>query len=233
MARLFSPQWLGRVLVVAVLVLIAIWTLWNFLPALGWAAVLAIATWPVREWQIQNSASPTGAAISLTLIIGLLIIGPLVILLFEGAKESVLIVHWIRELRETGSDTPEWLPNIPWLGAAAAAWWQEHLGSPDAAREFLGRSESAGLLRSSRHLGHELVNRLVILGFTLLTLFFLYRSGPQIIAQAHTIGDRLLGSPARRYANEALAAVRGTVNGLVLVGLAEGAVLGIAYVVAG
>jgi predicted PurR-regulated permease PerM len=233
MARPFSPQWLGRVLVVAVLVLLAIWTLWNFLPALGWAAVLATATWPVREWQVRNSATPTAAAISLTLVIGLLIIGPLFVLLFEGAREAILVVHWLRELRETGLGTPEWLPTVPGVGGAAAAWWQDHLGSAEAAREFLGRSESAGLLQWTRHLGRELIHRTIILGFTLLTLFFLYRNGPQLIAQAHIIGDRLLGEPAKRYGSEALATVRGTVNGLVLVGLAEGAVLGFAYVAAG
>jgi predicted PurR-regulated permease PerM len=233
MARPFSPQWLGRVLVVAVLVLLAIWILWDFLPALGWAAVLAIATWPLREWQIRNSATPTAAAISLTLIIGLLIVGPLLILVFEGAKEAVLILKWVRGLRETGLGTPEWLPSLPWVGAAVASWWADHLGSPEAAREFLGRGESLGLMGWSRHLGHEVIRRLVVLGFTLLTLFFLYQDGPLIIEQAHRIGDRLLGPPARRYGAEALAAVRGTVNGLVLVGLAEGAVLGVAYVVAG
>jgi predicted PurR-regulated permease PerM len=233
MAMTFSLQLLGRVIVVAILALLAIWILWSFLPALGWAAVLAIATWPLREWLVRNSARPTATAMLLTLVVGLVIVGPLVIFVIQGAREAVLIVQWVRELRETGLGTPEWLSQLPFVGGYAASWWQDHLGNPEATRELLGRAESMGLMQWTRQLGHELVSRLIILGFTLLTLFFVYRNGPQIIEQTHIIADRLLGPPARRFGKDAIAAVRATVNGLVLVGLAEGAVLGIAYVLAG
>src|SRR5205807_4081041 len=84
-----------------------------------------------------------------------------------------------------------------------------------------------------RHLGHELIHRLIILGFTLLTLLFIYRDGPSLTLQIRNAADRLLGVSARPLGHEAIAAVRATVNGLVLVGLAEGAVLGIAYMAAG
>jgi predicted PurR-regulated permease PerM len=233
MAPAFSLQLLGRVTVVAILAVLALWTLWSFLPALGWAAVLAVATWPLREWLIQSSASPTAAAIVLTLTVGLVIVGPLGIIVIQGTKEAVLIVHWGRDVRETGLGTPDWLSQLPLVGGYAASWWQDRLGNPEATRELLGQAESMGLMQWTRHLGHELVSRLIILGFTLLTLLFLYRDGPRIIEQGQNVADRLLGPPARRFGSEAVAAVRATVNGLVLVGLAEGAVLGIAYVLAG
>jgi predicted PurR-regulated permease PerM len=77
-----------------------------------------------------------------------------------------------------------------------------------------------------------LIHRLIILGFTLLTLLFVYRDGPQITLQIRDVADRLLGVAARRLGNDAAGAVRATVNGLVLVGMAEGAILGIAYFIA-
>jgi predicted PurR-regulated permease PerM len=97
----------------------------------------------------------------------------------------------------------------------------------------MGRAETLGFMQWTRHLGHELISRLIILAFTLLTLLFVYRDGPRIIEQARNAADRLLGPPAQGFGREAVAAVRATVNGLVLVGLAEGAVLGVAYVVVG
>ena len=231
MADTSSLQLLARIFVIAVLALLAIWILWRFLPALGWAVVLAIATWRLRERLTHRLESPTLAAISLTVIVGVLIIGPLVILVLEAAREAVLILHWLRSVRETGLGTPEWLVQLPWVGTYAASWWQEHLGSPEAARDLVGRAESLGFMRWTRHLGHELISRLIILGFTLLTLLFVYRDGPRIIEQVRNVADRLLGAPAQRFGHETVAAVRATVNGLVLVGMAEGAVLGVAYVV--
>jgi predicted PurR-regulated permease PerM len=215
------------------LALLAIWTLWSFLPALGWAAVLAIATWPLREWLLRSSASPTATAVLLTLVVGLMIVGPLLIFAVQGAREAVLIIQWMRDMRETGLGTPEWLSQLPLVGGYAASWWHDHLGDPEATRELLQRAESMQLMQWTRHLGHELVSRLIILGFTLLTVLFVYRDGPRIIEQAQNVADRLLGPPARPFGKEAVAAVRATVNGLVLVGLAEGAGLGIAYVLAG
>ena len=128
---------------------------------------------------------------------------------------------------------PEWLSQLPFVGSYLAPWWHEHLADPEAARALLGRTESLTLTQWTRHLGHELIHRLIILGFTLLTLLFIYRDGPGLTLQIRNVADRLLGVPARRLGHEAIAAVRATVNGLVLVGLAEGAVLGIAYLAAG
>ena len=233
MPSTLSLQLLARITVVAILALLAMWTLWSFLPALGWAAVLAIATWPLRERQVRSSTGPTASAIVLTLVVGLVIVGPLVVIVIQGAREAVLIVKWAREARETGLGTPEWLSHLPFVGGYAAAWWQDHLGNAEATRELLGRGESMQLMQWTRHVGHEVVSRLIILGFTLLTLLFIYRDGPRIIEQARNVAERLLGPPARPFAEEAIAAVRATVNGLVLVGLAEGALLGIAYVLAG
>jgi hypothetical protein len=40
---------IGRIALVIAAALVAVWMLWRFLPALAWAAVLAIATWPLRR----------------------------------------------------------------------------------------------------------------------------------------------------------------------------------------
>jgi predicted PurR-regulated permease PerM len=232
-----SPTWwlqlVARVFLVAVLVLLALWTLRHMLPALGWAIVLAIATWPLRQRLVHGSANATLPAVLLTAIIGLVIVGPLIIIGIEGAREGALVLQWARQAQEAGLGTPDWVSQLPVIGGYAASWWQDHLGSPEATRELVGRIESMRPMQWTRHLGRELVSRLAILGFTLLTLLFIYRDGPVIIEQARNVASRMLGPAARPYAVEAIAAIRATVNGLVLVGLGEGAVLGVAYVVAG
>src|SRR5262245_41585331 len=59
-----SPlQLVGRIILVAILVLLAIWILRRILPALAWAGVLAIATWPVREWLARKNRSGLSTAI--------------------------------------------------------------------------------------------------------------------------------------------------------------------------
>jgi predicted PurR-regulated permease PerM len=169
----------------------------------------------------------------LALCVGLLIVGPLILLAIQMAREASVVVETVRELRDSGLGTPEWVPQVPFVGAYVASWWQDHLTDPDAAKELLGRAESLDIIHLTRSLGSEAVSRLVTLAFTLLTLFFAYRDGPRIAKQSQIVADRLFGKSAERLGEEAIVAIRATVNGLVLVGLAEGALLGIAYAVAG
>ena len=228
-----SLQLFGRIALITVLVVLAIWLLRRFLPALAWAAVLAIASWPARQWLIDKGVRRSIAALLLTVLVGALIVGPLLVLAVQMAREAGVIVQGFRDLKENGLSTPEWVSPLPFVGGYVAAWWTAHLSDPEAAKELLGRIESFGLIGWGRIFGREVVGRLVILVFTLLTLFFAYRDGPAIIDQIRTVADRLFGRSGEHLGKEAVVAVRATVNGLVLVGLAEGAVLALAYVMAG
>jgi predicted PurR-regulated permease PerM len=227
-----SLQLIGRFLFVAAAAVAALWMLRHFLPGLAWAAVLAIATWPLRERLLRNGMGPAAAAFAMTLIVALVIIVPLIVVAIQVAREVDLVIEWVREFKETGLGTPDWIYHLPLVGGYVGPWWQDHLGDPQAAKELLGRIEAVGLMRTSG-LGRQLVSRAVILGVTLLTLFFLYRDGPHIAEQMSTISDRLFGYGARKLAKEATSTIRATVDGLVLVGLGEGALLGVAYAVAG
>ena len=60
-----SLQLFGRLVLVTLLILAAIWLLRHFLPALAWAGVVALATWPAREWLVGKGMRPSGAGILL------------------------------------------------------------------------------------------------------------------------------------------------------------------------
>jgi predicted PurR-regulated permease PerM len=85
----------------------------------------------------------------------------------------------------------------------------------------------------SRLIGIGLLHRSVVFAFTLLALFFLIRDRDIVVAQARTMSDRLLGSTGERIGQQALLSVRGTIDGLVLVGIGEGAVMALVYVLLG
>ena len=92
-----SMQLFGRIVLITVLVGLAIWLLRRFMPALAWAGVLAIATWPVRQWLIDQGVTRSIAALSLTLLGGTLIVGPLLILAVQMGREAVVIVQAVRQ----------------------------------------------------------------------------------------------------------------------------------------
>jgi predicted PurR-regulated permease PerM len=229
----WDTQRVARTALIVAVVALAVWMLWRFVPALAWAAVLAIATWPLRQWLARRGMGETAIASVLTLVLAVVLVLPLIRLGVQAARDSGAIVQWADDVRQHGLGTPGWLSRLPYVGGSAATWWQENLAQPGAARVLLGRAETSGFVGFTRTLGIELANRLTVLVFTVLTLFFLYRDGPSVTGEAERIAERLFGPPGSHLGKDAVAAVRGTVNGLVLVGLGEGVLLGIAYAVAG
>ena len=166
--------------------------LWRFLPALAWASVLAIATWPLRERLARRGMERTVIATLLTFVLAIVLVLPLIGLGIEATREGCKMVEWLNDIRQNGLGTPDWLSHLPYIGNAAVPWWQANLAEPGA-----GRAEPAGIFAFTRALGRalgiEVVSHLTILVFTLLTLFFLYRDGPSVVREAHAITDRLFG----------------------------------------
>jgi predicted PurR-regulated permease PerM len=72
-----------------------------------------------------------------------------------------------------------------------------------------------------------------LFAFTLLTLFFLFRNGEAVTRQFRRAAVRLFGPGGERVGLRMVESVHGTVDGLVLVGLGVGALLGVVYVFAG
>lgn len=230
-----SPVWqtVARTVLAVIIVGFGAWILFAFLPALAWAGVLAIALWPLYERLLRilpGTRERVFAPALATLLIGTVIIGPLVLIGIALANEVHVAIRLINEARHYGIPPPYWLADVPLVGATVVSWWKNHLSDPLLAQEMFGSINVGTLTYSARHYGGEVVHRLVILAFTLLTLFFLFRDGRWLTVQLRGLSDRLLGPRGEDIAGHMIAAVHGTVTGLVLVGIGEGVLLGIAYI---
>jgi len=234
--RLASSQRIARIVLTVALLGLGAWILHRFLAALAWAGVLAIALWPLyRRFARVLPGDKEGvlAPLVATLLIAVIFTGPFIYVAVESAQEIRVAVHFLSEAQQNGIPVPEWVPQLPLVGHPIEEWWQANLSNPDAARELLGRVNPRSVAASARLYGAEVVHRLIIFGFTLLTLFFLFRYGTAFSAQLLRLGDRLFGADGERIGRHMVQAVLATVNGLVLVGLGEGALLGVAYIAAG
>lgn len=233
MIERWDRQKIAQTALIVAIAAISVWMLWRFLPALAWAVVLAIATWPLRQMLTRRGMSKTPAASALTLLLAVVLVLPLIWLGIQAAHESGAVLDWINEVRQNGLGTPPWLARLPYVGTSLATWWQQNLAGPGAPGVLIGHANTGGVVTLTRRVGVEVAHRVTILVFTLLTLFFLYRDGSNLMDEAHAIANRVFGPAGGQLGKDAVAAVRGTVNGLVLVGLGEGVILGIAYAATG
>jgi predicted PurR-regulated permease PerM len=161
-------------------------------------------------------------ALGLSLLwLGLLLHGDLVAAFREAAA-------WLR----AGVQLPEPIAGIPWLGP----WLQERLTELGGDRASLGRrlselAEQWGgqVLRLIGDLG---VNAL-LLGVSLLTAFFLFRDGDQLLDRLRRILHSLLGERVNAYFKAVGDTTHAVVYGLLLGAIAQGAMAGLGYWAAG
>jgi predicted PurR-regulated permease PerM len=230
-----TSQAVARIAMAAVLIAVGLWILHDFFPALAWAVVLAIALWPSYQGLLRvlprRGAGVAGPLVATTTVT-VVVIAPLVLLGLAVARESDVVIGFVGQARHYGVAVPDWIEHLPLVGPTLAQWWQENLGDPAVAEELIGRNVRA-LTESAREYGGEIAHRIALLLFTLLTLFFLFRDGNALTARLRALSDRLIGQRGEEIGRHMIAAVHGTVNGLVLVGLAEGILLGLAYFAVG
>ncbi|MDB5952017.1 MAG: permease [Massilia sp.] len=221
----------------AIILLAAFVTQRFFLP-LVWAAILCIATWPL----FARSLSACGgraipAALLATVVSALVFVVPLAVGVTEVAHQAPALAALVADANNNGLAPPSWIARIPMAGPAIVDWWSTTLGQPRGISHLLADG-SAGRLHSAsemlRNFGAHLLHRVIDVGFAFVALFFFYKDGPALVRQMDAIGSHCVG-PARweLYATKVPTAIRATVNGLVLVGLAEGVLLGVVYYFAG
>lgn len=226
----------ARLALAALLFAMGAWTIWRYLPALAWAGVFAIALWPLlqaaqRRWPPgrHNVLIPA----LFTLAVGLLFVVPVVFVAVRLGSEAHGVAVWLRDIRTTGIPEPPWIDTLPFGSSQVAAWWQANLADPHGSTELLDRFDHEQAVTFSRQIGSLVLRRVVVFGFTLLTLFFLFRDGRHLTRQMRIASARAFGASGERIGEQIVASVRGTVNGMVLVGLGVGALLGVSYAVAG
>jgi predicted PurR-regulated permease PerM len=176
------------------------------------------------------TASRVAIPALLTLLVALAILVPLVIGIAQAAREVRAVATWVTAAQLNGLPVPPWVDNLPVARDAVVRWWKENLLTPQGATLQFEHLRHSALAADTRFIGSNVLRRLITLAFTLLALFFLLRDRDSLIAQLRRAGDRLLGPSGERVGHQAILSIRGTIDGLVLVGIGEGAAMAVAYV---
>ncbi|MCE4224384.1 AI-2E family transporter [Methylobacterium sp. C25] len=229
-------QAIARVALAAALLGLGLYILSDFLRALVWAVVLAIALWPL--YAKAERRFPPGKHNILwpslfTAVVALAFLIPVVLLAVEAVHEAHDLLDYAKNAEQSGIPVPSIVERLPFGAQQVKEWWDANLAHAGWAKEMLGHVNTASNRDLTKTVGANVVHRVVLFGFALLTLFFLFKDGRTVVAQCLTASHRLFGPRGERVARQMVASVHGTVDGLVLVGIGEGILLGIVYWFAG
>jgi predicted PurR-regulated permease PerM len=217
-----------------IILLLTAWVARGFLLPLAWAAVLAIAEWPLYRRALARFPRRGGLlSVAFTLATALLVILPISLIAVTLAQESQTAIGWVKQVQVTGLVEPSWLGNLPLVGARADQFWREHVGSPQAASSLLGGLSASSLLSWTQSIGGQFAHATLLFLITLVALAALLARGRSLSDQAGEVSRRMLGRFGADFQERLVTAMRATLNGTVLVSVGEGALIGVGYAVAG
>lgn len=222
--------------VLAVFILaVALYTIQGFMPALVWGCVFAIATWPLYT-RAQTAWPKASKGVLLpflfTLAMTLIFVMPLLLITLEAVGEAQSALGWLEKARQSGVPVPNAISRLPFGSQTLTNWWQDHLANPEDVSGLTGALDSKGVA-ITKAVGAQIAHRGTLFCFSIVTLFFLYKDGSSVIRQCRIASRRAFGKRGESIARQIVASIHGTVQGLVLVGIAEGVLMGLIYFLCG
>jgi predicted PurR-regulated permease PerM len=228
-----GPGWLNSRRIAALVILgLTFWLIRSFIVPLIWAAIFAIANWQIYRRCAQHLPGALRAHVlplAFSILITFLVLGPVVFAFEVLAGQSQAWLTEISIVDRAGFPAPSWLGSIPIVGMRLIDAWNDALGAPGGLSALLRRVENDSLLHSLQSVGHLIVYHAFVVSVTIVTLVLLLRRGEALAELLARRIDEQLGPLGTKYVGVAIAALRATVQSMVLVGLLDGIALGITY----
>ena len=226
----FRARWLWTALVV----LLSVWIVHGFFQPLAWAAMLAVATWPIYRrfaaWmpsRVATSVTP----IAFTMLVSVFVLAPMVFAFGAVAVQAQGVLDQLALADKAGLAAPAWLESLPWVGARVAERWGALLGTPGGLSSWV--RDSATFLGWVRTLGQFVAHHLFVISFSVVFLHFAYRDGDKLARRLDRLLRETIGDSVAPYLDLVVRAVRAMVVSMLAVALLSGVLTGTIYAVAG
>jgi predicted PurR-regulated permease PerM len=205
-----------------------------FIPAILFAVVVCISTWPLYE-RLRRllRGKSTLAALAMVLLLMVLVIVPSALLAVRLTDNVTTIVDAARTLLNRGPITaPVWLREIPIVGAQLDAYWQGLAGGREEAVALLHR-----LLEPAKDfllfVGKTIGQSLLQMTFAVFIGFFFFRDGDALVGTLRIGLEKFAGPIGADVLRSIQRTVAGVVNGIFGTALAQALVAWIGFIVAG
>jgi len=223
------------VLLIGMLIASNFWILRPFLPALLWAVMIVVATWPLMLGLQARLWGRRGLAVGvMTLALLLVFIVPFSLAVGTIVENADQIADWAKSLKALVlSAPPEWVAKLPLAGPKLSAAWQE-ISSAGQEGLLARLTPYAGKLvqwfaAQAGSAGMMVVQFLLTVGIAAI----LYSKGETVTEGTLRFVRRLAGPQGEEAITLAGKAVRGVALGVVVTALVQSTLGGIGLAVAG
>lgn len=202
-------------------------------PAL-WGAILAYVTFPIYNfYHTKVKFSRNFSALIMTVTISLIIGIPLIVGAFYFQHEAINFYGTLVHRIQAGYvDLPASIKDLPVVGQPIKdALWQINKNPESSMEAFRAWIQSH--LYYGKVAFDAILQGMAKLAMAMMTLFFFYRDGKNLVKQIRTALKNVIGNRIDDYIDSVGATTQAVVYGIGLTALAQALLAGLGYVVAG
>lgn len=234
-----SPKTSHRayLLFAAGVIVVAVVILQSFLVGLLCGGVMAVSVWPLYERSSRShylrgwSNGPRAALFSV--LLALVFISPITYGIYELAVVYSAGSNYLSQNSVQGVvAVPSFVAHLP-FSDRLSAFWLDYIGNSSGLIDVLNKISNGRLLNFVPMLWSQAMEKTLTLLVMLMSLYFMLKHGARVKSSYAAVLDYWVGARSVPYVNSAIAALRGTINGVVLVGVVEGVLLAIPLMAGG
>jgi predicted PurR-regulated permease PerM len=226
---------LFAVVAIGGLIAASFWVLKPFLPAVIWAVMIVVATWPeMRRVERRLGGRRSFAVAVMTAAMVAIILGPIALAVTALIDRADEIAGWTKSLTHLSvPQAPSWVRDVPLVGARITTWWNGIASTPP--QELAANITPHLAVIGGWLLGQagSFVALFVQLLLTLAISAVLYAKGEAAAEWVLVFARRLAGVDGERAARLSGQAIRAIALGIVVTALVQSLVGGLGLVVAG
>lgn len=212
---------------------VSIWVLLPFLPALIWATMIVVATWPMMrslEKRLGNRRILATSIMTGALLLAFVI--PLTLAIVTLVTHIDVITGWAKAIQEQAHATPPaWIEGLPVVGTRIADAWRELVASGELGSKVTTYAGAVGawFVAEVGDLGLVLVQFLL----AVVICAILYARGETAAAGVVRFARTVGGERGETSVVLAAQAIRGVALGVVVTAVVQSAIGGLGLWIAG
>lgn len=217
----------------AVFLLLTLWMLKAFVPGIIWGAVFAISLWPLFQPMSHHlGRRVSNSAMVFSLMFLIVFVLPLVYIGYDLAGLYNAGAAYLAKNDEGVIPVPAFVQLLPYSGKLSELW-VVNIGHSSGLLETLNRLSGEKLTVWLSSAALQLSSGLVSALCMLVSFYFMLKNGVYVKDHYEAMLEHWFSDKSVSVVNKGVSALRGTINGVILIGLLEGVLLAGPLVLAG
>ena len=210
----------------------------SFMFGILWGAVTALSVWPIFEKISKRniffiSAGSKNHALVFAIVFCILFLVPFLYGIYELGELYKTSSQYVATNSVNGVlNYPKWFEYLP-MKEKLIDFWNTNLATSSGLIEAVNRLSSGKLLLLFSSLWAQVLNRAITTIVMIISFYFMLKNGDTIKKNYRNIFSYWLSNHGVEYIDNGILALRGTINGVVLIGVLEGILLSIPLVAGG